>query len=80
MTPSNPRYDNNRFGGNFGGPILKNKLFFFTDWEYNPIGQSASAVTFCAPTSAGYSQLAALFPGSTNLQQFQKYVPAGGAS
>ncbi len=78
QTPSNTRYDNNRFGGNFGGPIVKNKLFFFTDWEYNPIGQSASAVTFAAPTSAGYSQLAALFPGSANLQQLQKYVPAAG--
>ena len=75
---SNPRYDNNRFGGNFGGPILKNKLFFFTDWEYNPIGQVASPNTFCAPTSAGYSQLAALFPNNTQLQQLQKYVPAGG--
>jgi hypothetical protein len=77
---TNPRYDNNRFGGYFGGPILKNKLFFFSDWEYNPIGQAASPVTFCSPTSAGFSQLAGLFPGSTNLQQFQKYVPAGGAA
>jgi len=75
---SNPRYDNNRFGGNFGGPIVKNKLFFFTDWEYNPIGQSATPNTFCAPTSAGYAMLGNLFPGSTNLQQFQQYVPAGG--
>ena len=77
---SNPRYDNNRFGGNFGGPILKNKLFFFTDWEYNPIGQSANPNTFCAPTSAGYSMLSSLFPNNTNLQQLQKYVPAGGAA
>jgi hypothetical protein len=73
---SNPRYDNNRFGGNFGGPILKNKLFFFTDWEYNPIGQVANPNTFCSPTSAGYAQLGTLFPNNTNLQQFQKYVPA----
>ena len=59
-TPSNPRYDNNRDGGNFGGPILKNKLFFFTDWEYNPIGgQTATPSTACLP--AGYAQLATLF-------------------
>ena len=76
QTPSNPRFDNNRYGGQIGGPILKNKLFFFTDWEYNTIGQTATPSTACAPTSAGYAQLAALFPNNTNLQQFQKYVPA----
>ena len=78
---SNPRFDNNRFGGKFGGPILKNKLFFFTDWEYNPVGQAGTPSTACAPTSAGYAQLSALFPNNTNLQQLQKYLPASsGAS
>ena len=77
---SNPRYDNNRYGGNFGGPILKNKLFFFTDWEYNTIGQVGNSSTACAPTSAGYQQLAAMFPNNANLQQLQKYLPAGGTA
>src|SRR5207302_112695 len=27
--PKNPRFDRNRFGGQVGGPIFKNKLFFF---------------------------------------------------
>ncbi len=76
LTPSNPRFDNNRYGGQIGGPILKNKLFFFTNWEYNSIGQTATPSTACAPTAAGYAQLAALFPNNTNLQQFAKYVPA----
>jgi hypothetical protein len=71
----NPRYDQNRFGGNFGGPIKKNKLFFFTDWEYNPTGQvSTAGVT--APTAAGLATLAALpNVSATNLKILQQYIP-----
>lgn len=85
LKPFNPRYDNNRFGGQIGGPILKNKLFFFTDWEYNPIG-AVTASTACGPTAAGYTLMAADSSVSpTNLAQFQKYVgaanaPAGGGA
>ena len=72
--PLHPRFDNNRFGGTFGGPIKRNKLFFFVDYEYNPIGQTASTFYY-APTAAAYNTLAAL-PGinQNNLAQFKKYL------
>src|SRR6185312_4119460 len=41
--PLHPRSDTNRFGGNFGGPIKRNKLFFFADYEYQPSGGTASS-------------------------------------
>ena len=43
-TPFNPRFDNNRFGGHFGGPILKNKLFFFTNLGVQPDRPSGTPV------------------------------------
>ena len=79
---SPPRYDNNKLGASIGGPIIKNKLFYFGDFEYNPIGQAAiPGQALFAPTSAGYSMLSGI-PGisATNLAQFQKYVPAAAAN
>ena len=63
-----PRFDDNRFGGNFGGPIRKNKLFFFADVEREPQGSALSPGQIFAPTQAGYATLASI-PGlsATNL-------------
>ena len=79
----NQRYDNNRFGGNFGGPILKNKLFFFGSAQYNPVGQaSVPGAPVCTPTAAGYTTIAGISGVSaTNLGVFKQYAtaaPSGG--
>lgn len=61
---TNPRFDDNRFGGNFGGPVIKNKLFFFVDSEYEPVGAASVAIAgVCTPTAAGYATLAGLPSG-----------------
>ena len=46
-----PKNIQNQFGGMIGGPIVKNKLFFFADWERTTRRQAASALR-TVPTAA----------------------------
>jgi len=78
---SNPRFDSNRYGGTFGGPILKNRLFFFTDFERQGIGSTGTGGgAVSTPTAAG---LAAITGdpnvNANNLAVFQQYVPVAAA-
>ena len=60
-------------------PIIKNKLFYFGNFEYNPIGQSAvPGSPLYAPTAAGYSLLGSIAGiSSTNLARSAKIRSRG---
>jgi uncharacterized protein (UPF0333 family) len=78
-----PRYDQNRLGATIGGPIIHDKLFFFGNFEYNPLGQaSTQGASVYTPTAQGYSLLAGI-PNinQTNLNVLKQYAtPAATAS
>jgi outer membrane receptor protein involved in Fe transport len=52
-----PAYDNNRFGANFGGPILRNKMYFFGNYEYTDLHGDGNATFLNAPTAAGLASM-----------------------
>jgi hypothetical protein len=66
-----PRYVMNQFGGAISGPILKNKLFFFADWEATKRRMFGSrTISVINPAgifdASGNANLAAAIPAGTD--------------
>lgn len=71
-------YQQNQFGATFGGPIKKNKTFFFVNWEGTRIRQGLSLVgTVPTPLmrSGNFTEISP-FPTSS-LPQFSSCINAG---
>ncbi|HEX8136071.1 MAG TPA: TonB-dependent receptor [Pyrinomonadaceae bacterium] len=59
-----PLFRDHRYGGTIGGPILRNKLFFFGAYERETNNSAAGTAQYFAPTAAGLTQIAGL-PGAS---------------
>ena len=67
-----PQFSQNTFGFSLGGPVLKNKLFFFGTFQGDIVRAGGVTGTAVVPTQAGINQLRALFPvgASPNLDRY----------
>ena len=75
-----PKADQKTFGGTLGGPILKNKLFYFASWERYDI-ERPTTYTYSVPTAkmrAGdFSEVGAAYP---TFKLFNPFTGAAGAA
>jgi outer membrane receptor protein involved in Fe transport len=55
--PGKPRFDFNRAGAEIGGPVIPNRLFLYGAYEFDDLGQQATAPSTMAPTAAGMATL-----------------------
>ena len=77
--PTLPRYVDNRFGGTMGGPIERDKLWFFGSGNFERLrtGQApASSAPFLTPTPNGITQLQAAFPNNAAVGALAAIGPA----
>ncbi|HVG19250.1 MAG TPA: carboxypeptidase regulatory-like domain-containing protein [Blastocatellia bacterium] len=67
-----PVYIQNSFGFSLGGPIKKDKLFFFGTFQPTLTRSGGASASAVVPTERGFQQLRALFPqgASANLDRY----------
>ncbi|HTD25100.1 MAG TPA: TonB-dependent receptor [Terriglobales bacterium] len=72
-----PRYVDNQFGGTLGGPIKRDKLWFFGSgyFQRTRTGSSPSTSTLLTPTPNGLAQLKTAFPGNNSVNLLSAVGP-----
>ena len=76
--PVIPRYVENRAGATIGGPILRNKLFFFFSTFWDRVRQGASpsqSLPYLTPDPTGLATLQSAFSGDPGVSSLVNYGP-----
>ncbi len=77
--PRPPKYVDNRFGGTLGGPIVKNRIWFFGSANFQRTrtgGGASSSSPGITPTPNGIQQLEAAFPNSPGVAALAAFGPS----
>src|ERR1700678_2639971 len=80
FSPTRGTFDQNQFGGTFGGPIRKNSTFFFADYQGTRLTQGVDTGDIAVPTLAERSGVFpnGVFPESewsAPAKNLLKYIP-----
>jgi outer membrane receptor protein involved in Fe transport len=73
-----PRYVEHQYGATLGGPILKDRLWFFGSTFWDPIHEGASPANSApnvTPTPNGLQQLQAAFPNNPSVNALLQFGP-----
>jgi len=72
-----PYLEENQFGGTFGGPIIRNRTFFFGSYQRWTQDQLGAGTTLNgAPTEAGRAVLQSAVGSMPQIQALLKFLPA----
>jgi len=55
FAPERAAYDRHQFGGSLGGPVIKNKLYFFADYQSTKMTQGQETGAIVVPSAADRS-------------------------
>jgi len=74
FSPTRGKFDQNQFGGTFGGPIRKNKIFFFTDYQGTRSTQGIDTGKISVPSLQERSGQVGSLPGTVTGQSWADHL------